>query len=533
MHTIKMGPAFVSSFEFNPQEFLLAATTSMRTVKLWDMENFECIGTSSPEGTPLRALAFTRDGTSICTASSDVLRVHGWEPVSSKGSTMVGWDKVVEIRLTDDNVALCGSIISNFVSIWTVDIRNAIDAAVNGYGQSPPPKTATRATTASGRPTVRGSGYDAKIESKAAVDISESPQTADQKSPAVTWEGGHNPKEMASTMIESFDARQRNKHAVAETKSATPARARYDDDEDEDISNALEKMLPPSSFGNNNKGPSSVGVSPVVQRRPPPQAPAAVADRYDNTPPGGRDDMRRGYDPLQPTRDASLAVVGSSHGQRKPPDRPTSSNHEPASRPKPNYSYEAIAEEENSRTEEQFSTIVERDGRNVLTVLSQRRSSLSILRKHWERGEIDDVVNHLLSLQVLGLQDPKQLIAAADFFGAIELRGHGMNLAACSKILPVLEGMLDGNLECLALAALRTMVTLIEVFGDLIRQTRSVMVAGGVDLSREDRLQKCNACHIVLCRIRARLDAIRLKYRKSRKFLEVVETSQNMLGDIC
>ena len=108
-----------------------------------------------------------------------------------------------------------------------------------------------------------------------------------------------------------------------------------------------------------------------------------------------------------------------------------------------------------------------------------------------------------------------------------------MNLASCVKILPILEGMLDGGLECLALASLRTAVTLAEVFGDLIRQTRSIMVAGGVDLSREDRLQKCNACHSVFCRIRSRIDSLRQKHKKSRRFLEAIEKAQNMLDDIC
>lgn len=528
MHTVKMGPAYVSNFEFNPQEFLLAATTSMRTVKLWDMENFECIGTSTPEGTPLRALAFTRDGNSLCTASTDMFRVHGWDPVASKGNTMISWDKVTEIRLTDENIALCGSIISNFVSIWTVDIRNALDSGMNGVGLSPPPKVAGgRGTTSSGRNATRGSVNDSKIERRPSNEFNSAP-TADEKSPTVTWEAGHNPKDMAHTMSESFDARQRNKlHGAAEKKDSPSSLSRFNDEDGVDeVGSALERMLPPSSFGE-ERPISTVGVSPLVQRRPAPQIPIGQV--------GSRDDMRRGPDPLLPSRDAPLAVVGSSHGKRRPGAGPAVSNHSAVAGPRPptNYSYESIAEDENNKVREDFNTVVERNGRNMLAVLSHRLSSLGILRKHWERGEIDEVIAHLQSLQVMGQHDPKQLIPAADFFAAIELRGHGMNLAACVKILPVLEGMLDGNIECLAFASLRTMVILVEVFGDLIRQTRSVMVAGGVDLSREDRLQKCNACHAVLCRMRTRLDSIRKKYPKSRKFLEVLSQAQNILDDVC
>lgn len=341
MHTVKMAPAYVTSFEFNPQEFLLAATTSMRTVRLWDMENFECIGTSSPEGSALRALSFTKDGTAVCTASNDVLRVHGWDPVSSKGSSVVGWDKITEIRMMDDNVALCGSIISNFVSIWTVDIRSALEESPPVVDQSPAPKVAGRATSSGGRAAQRGSGGDAKAERKA-VSVPEEPSMQpDEKSPAVVWEEGHSAKDMATTMNESFDARQRRGQG-GEAKM----RPHYEEDEDEDGSAALERMLPPSSFGG-NKAPSRVGVSPLQSRRPAPQAPSAVNDRQDIM--GGRDEMLRGPDPLQPVKETPLAVVGSSHGKRRPPDRVPTASHEPvvvAARPKTNYSYESIAEEE-------------------------------------------------------------------------------------------------------------------------------------------------------------------------------------------
>jgi hypothetical protein len=569
MHTVKMGPAYITSFEFNPQEFLLAATTSMRTVRLWDMESFELIGSSAPESTPLRALSFTKDGRSLCTASADVFRVHGWDPVSVQGSAVVGWDKVTEIRLMEDNVALCGSIISNFVSIWTVDVSSAVDsgagaaAAVGGDAPSPAPKGAGRGSSSAGRPpatAARGGEQDMKAERESKQTSSVHDDLAmyldDDKSPTVTWEEGHTPKDMATTMHESFDARQRSKQAVAETKdepSRKPPQRRYEEEANDDeavdsAGSALERMLPPSSYGGGasggNRYPSGVGVSPMQSRRPAPQAPGEGGEQA--APPGSRQEMRRGVDPLQPGGQGQgpaggapvLAVVGSSHGKRRPSDGPSP---EPAAiaarQPKQNYSYESIAEEEANRCaaagQGQFSTVVDKDGRNFLAAVTHRKSSLARLRKHWERGEIDDVVNHLLSLQVMGQQDPRQLISAADFFNAVELRGHGMNLAACAQILPILESMLDGGLECLALASLGTMVTLGEVFGDLIRQTRSVMVAGGVDLSREDRLQKCNACHVVLVRVRSRLDMLRQKNRKSRRFVEVVERAQNMLDDIC
>jgi hypothetical protein len=533
LNTIKVGSAHVTSFEFNPAEFLLAAVTSIRTVRMWDMENFSSIGQSPTEATPIRAISFTRDGTALCTASADTLRVLGWDPVQSKGSTPVGWDRISEIRVTDDNIALCGSVISNFVSVWKINVQNVLNrAADNPSGVFAEDKPFSRAP--SGKPSVRGptrSSPDSKIErkeypvdDKSNIDAdtgSGSSAVAPEKPPSVTWESGHNSKDMATTMGESFSAKQRQRQAGGGAIAAEP-KLTHDGGTVPSEPYNLEKMLPPSAFGS-----KAVGSSPLQSRRQPPQVEEPYySNAGDEFGGAGR---RGGGGPLG--SDAPLSVVGSSHAKRRPPPGAVSTRQvggSGAAGP----TYESIEEEENSKAETSFINCVVKDGRSTTNSLNQRLISLGIFRKHWEKGEMEEIVNHLTTLQVLAQQDPKQLFSAADFFNSIELRGHGMNLEYCTKILPVLESMMDSGQEHQILSAMKTTVTLCEVFGELIRQTRSIMVAGGVDISREDRLKKCNLCHVVLMRIRSRLDSTRITFRKSAKALTLAEKLQNQLDDI-
>jgi katanin p80 WD40 repeat-containing subunit B1 len=493
LNNIKIGPSFLTSFEFNPAEFLLAGITSNRTIKFWDMENFTCIGTSSAETSAVRALSFNRDGSALCTATSDTFRVLGWDPaVTSKASSLVGWDRVMEIKVDEHNTAVCGSIISNFVSIWAVDIQNALS------------NKGVVDTQAAANPSVRG-GAPAAVRAErkevARVEDKEVPAAVDSKAlaagkaPEVTWESGHNAKDMAATIGESFDARRRQKEAssgataVAEAKAVAPTE--------------IESLLPPSNFA----------ARPTTKHAP------SEASRAPRT-----------ADPVSARADAGaasshLSVVGS--GQSKARATRSSAAVE-------DVSYESIAQEESRKSEDVFDKVINQEGRTFMALMNQRLSAVTVLRKYWDKGDMDELVNHLLNMQLVAQQDPKLFFAAGDFFNSIELRGHGMSLDICTKLLPIMEGMVNTSLEHLVLSSLKAVGTICEVFGELIRQTRSVLVAGGVDISREDRLRKCNLCHVVLARIKARADGLKLAYKKSRnaKAFDAVDKAVTMLDNV-
>jgi hypothetical protein len=53
--------------------------------------------------------------------------------------------------------------------------------------------------------------------------------------------------------------------------------------------------------------------------------------------------------------------------------------------------------------------------------------------------------------------------------------------------------------------------------------SRSVIVAGGVDLSREARLIKCNVCFDIFVKIKNRVEPVKHQFRKNTRVLEVLE----------
>jgi con80 domain of Katanin len=154
----------------------------------------------------------------------------------------------------------------------------------------------------------------------------------------------------------------------------------------------------------------------------------------------------------------------------------------------------------------------------TIAELSQRLATLKTLRSQWEQGDIIQVISHLQVIFDEAMDnegDEIGLVVLADFLQAIELRGNGLNLDACVQLLPIFESMVNEcmHIEHVLVAAINSASMLCEAFGDLIRQTRAVVITG-VDLSREERLKKCNSCHASLFRIKKRLEMVTRDYHK-------------------
>lgn len=127
------------------------------------------------------------------------------------------------------------------------------------------------------------------------------------------------------------------------------------------------------------------------------------------------------------------------------------------------------------------------------------------------------------------------MIVVADFFSAVELRGNGLTLDSCVQLLPILEWLLDkgAKVEHIILASLNSIVGLCEAFGDLIRQTRAIITVGGVDLTREERLKKCNVCYSTLRRILSLSESIRKRYgKKSALVASTLDRMESLIHDM-
>ena len=65
----------IVSMEFNPKEYLLATASMDKTIKIYDIEDFECIATTPPDATKIRSITYSEDGRYIYGATPDYVKV--------------------------------------------------------------------------------------------------------------------------------------------------------------------------------------------------------------------------------------------------------------------------------------------------------------------------------------------------------------------------------------------------------------------------------------------------------------------------
>jgi hypothetical protein len=184
----------------------------------------------------------------------------------------------------------------------------------------------------------------------------------------------------------------------------------------------------------------------------------------------------------------------------------------------------------------------------LTSTLSNRLANLKVLKRLWHSGEIMDVIDHLTILSdAMNMSNPQNIMILTDFFQGIELKGYGFNLDMCCKLLPVLDELLaqannkaltgllttiapsssssssSTSNEMIVLACYRMFIDLTNAFGELIRSTRAVHSIG-VDISREARLNKCNACYDVFYRAKQRVETLRHQFKQNKVIIELLET---------
>jgi hypothetical protein len=300
--TIRIPPSYVTSFAFNPTEFSLAAVTSSRAIRCWDLETMKPTYNTPPESSQIKAITFSNIGNTLFSTAKSSLKIWDIENNCKMLETLdIGWDNVNEIAISNNDLLLGIGYISNFVSVWEVDLSqylgNASSSVVDDRGNviadnnrqvgvgtgggkavavAPQAKEQSEPARGKNVPVVPNDddyltsdpvapGKPA-LSSKTSVkelppsDLKSIPEEGDFKGyyddeksiPEVVHEEGHNSIDMATSMGESFWKRFKDGRAAP---SELP-RERNDRqsnlhslNEAMDISNALEQMLPPSSYG--------------------------------------------------------------------------------------------------------------------------------------------------------------------------------------------------------------------------------------------------------------------------------------------
>eukprot|EP01034_Spumella_vulgaris_P022747 gene22747-28905_t len=149
LNNLKFQPNYVTSFEFNPTELSMAAITSARTVRLWDLATMQPTFTTPAESSPVRAIAFSNMGNALVTSAKDILKVwsiDAGEEGASSGPPMrfvdsfdMQWgDRIADMRMSDNSQLVAGSFSSNFVGVHSIDLAEVLAAADRQAADAPP-----------------------------------------------------------------------------------------------------------------------------------------------------------------------------------------------------------------------------------------------------------------------------------------------------------------------------------------------------------------------------------------------------------
>ncbi|XP_041375540.1 katanin p80 WD40 repeat-containing subunit B1-like isoform X2 [Gigantopelta aegis] len=131
-------------------------------------------------------------------------------------------------------------------------------------------------------------------------------------------------------------------------------------------------------------------------------------------------------------------------------------------------------------------------------VLSNRGRNLQIVRAMWTAGNTKTAVDSAISMN-----DPAVMV---DILNVLNSKTALWNLDLCTNLLPQLKELLSSKYECYVVTTCASLKLILKNMGPVIKANLTAPPSIGVDISREERYKKCNACYTILMSIRSSLD---------------------------
>ena len=170
-------------------------------------------------------------------------------------------------------------------------------------------------------------------------------------------------------------------------------------------------------------------------------------------------------------------------------------------------------------SESEVTSSILKDHTNIMAVITQRKRHLEIIRQLWHQKDAKTAVE-----QAVQFQDSAVVV---DLLSVIILRPSIWNLDLCLLLLPGMGELLHSKYESYVNAATGALKLVLKNFGTVIKN--NIDTPGnsvGVDISKEERLNKCMGCYQELVKIRStilkrqniQVSLIHLYFRKNVLF---------------
>lgn len=474
----KSHTAAVNIVQFHPNEYLLASGSSDRTIKLWDLEKFRTIGSLEGDMTPVRCLFFSPDGSCLYSGATDSLRVFGWEPDRLFDVVPVGWGKVADLAVCNQQLIGVSHELSS-VSSYVVDlkrVKRSGGAVIQGIIKDNQPLTEPK--DAKGAPLRRS--YERPTTTCSSQRLRPSSE-ADRRSP----EGERrSPSEdeaeekLSSAEIhnaEDYKEIFQPKNAISRTppKISEPFPAPPEDETILAIGRQLKDMVSP--FPDKQQAAPLASSTPVQRveptvvtcvKRP---VPSAVVPPPSSGPPPP---------PSQPP-----VITAKSKPQ---PKIILSSRNEPIGLNVADFLPTSPNNRSGALSDEEALSQIRKGHDTMCVMLSSRHKNLQTVRSVWAREDIKSALDAAVSMNDLSI--------VVDILNIINLQPPLWKLDLCTTILPQIDKLLQSKYESYMQTGCTSLKLIMKHFWKLISDTLKAAPSVGVDITREERHQKCRTC---------------------------------------
>ncbi|XP_041805967.1 katanin p80 WD40 repeat-containing subunit B1 [Chelmon rostratus] len=472
--------AAVNIVQFHPNEYLLASGSSDRTVKLWDLEKFTMVGSMEGNTTPVRCLCFSPDGGCLYSGAADSLRVFGWEPDRCFDVVPVAWGKVSDLAICNQQLIGVSHQLSS-VSSYVVDLKRVKKSGgskIQGIVKDNQPLTEPKDPKGAAlrknyeRPTTTCSSQrvrersDADRRSPEGERRSPSEDEAEEK---VSSAEIHN----AEDYKEIFQPR----NAISRTppRMSEPFPAPPEDETILAIGRQLKDMV--SHFPEKQQTPPLASSTPVQRveptvvscvKRP---APSAVGSASSNPPSSG---------PPPPQPPVTMA-------KSKPqPKIILSTRNEPIGLNVADFLPSSPNNRAGALSDEEALSQIKKGHDTMCVMLSSRHKNLETVRAVWAREDIKSALDTAVSMNDLSI--------VVDILNIINLQPSLWKLDLCTTILPQIDKLLQSKYESYMQTGCTSLKLIMKHFWMLISDTLKAAPSVGVDITREERHQKCRMC---------------------------------------
>jgi WD40 repeat protein len=150
----------LTAIQFSPTEFILATACKDRTIRFWDLDDFENFDTCGPEATSAHATCFRSDGAAVLAAYQDSLKTYTYDPAGMLQQSEAQWGHVADMTVVDERLVAC-SLNGPTVSVWYASTTLPAPASAAAPVAAPTPESGKQwagISSAAGEGRVSGGG---------------------------------------------------------------------------------------------------------------------------------------------------------------------------------------------------------------------------------------------------------------------------------------------------------------------------------------------------------------------------------------